>query len=42
MLFPSKPPEFMRSVGASLNIRVHEIADVLHTFFLNMVEEEDD
>jgi hypothetical protein len=40
-LFASKPPEFMQSVGASLNVGVNELADVLHTFFLNVVEEED-
>ena len=36
----------MLSVGASLNLRVNELADVLHTFFLNVVledvDEEDD
>ena len=40
-LVPTKPPEFMTSVGASLNVGVNELADVLHTFFLNVVEEED-
>ena len=41
-VFVSKPPEFMTSVGASLNVAVNELADVLHTFFLNVQEEEDD
>lgn len=40
-LFSSKPQEFMTSVGASLNVGVNELADVLHTFFLNVVEEDD-
>ena len=35
-LFTSKPPEFMASVGASLNVAVDDLADVLHTFFLNV------
>lgn len=41
-LFSSKPEEFMESVGASLNVGVNELADVLHTFYLNVVDEEDD
>ena len=40
-LFATKPQEFIGSVGASLNFGVNELADVLHTFFLNVVEEED-
>ena len=40
-LFSSKPQEFIDSVGASLNVGVNELADVLHTFFLNVVEEND-
>jgi hypothetical protein len=42
MLFSTKPPEFMTSVGASLNLGVNELADVLHTFFLNVVQGDDD
>jgi hypothetical protein len=38
-LFSSKPEEF---IGTSLNVGVNELADVLHTFFLNVVEENDD
>ncbi len=34
-------PEFIESVGGSLNKGVNELADVLHTFFLNVVSEED-
>ena len=30
MLFSTKPPAFMTSVGASLNVGVNELADVLH------------
>jgi hypothetical protein len=41
-LFSTKPPAFMTSVGASLNLGVNEVADVLHTFFLNVVSEEDE
>lgn len=40
-LYKTKPPEFMTSVGASLNLGVNELADVLHTFFLNVVSEDD-
>ncbi len=38
-LYPSRPPEFVESVGHSLNLGVNELADVLHTFFLNVVSE---
>jgi len=38
-LFLSKPPEFMTSAGGSLNVAVNELADVLRTFFLNVVED---
>ena len=31
--------EYKDSVGHSLNLGVNELADVLHTFFLNVVEE---
>jgi hypothetical protein len=31
---------FMTSVGASLNLAVNELADVLHTFFVNVVVED--
>ena len=32
--------EFLVSVGASLNLGANTLADVLHTFFLNVVDEE--
>lgn len=41
-LFNTKPPQFVTSAGASLNLGVNELADVLHTFFLNVVSEEDE
>jgi hypothetical protein len=34
-------PRFLASVGASLNLGVNELADVLHTFYLNVVAEPD-
>jgi hypothetical protein len=34
------PPEFIASVEASLNLAVNELADVLHTFFLNVVSDD--
>jgi hypothetical protein len=34
-------PQFLASVGASLNLAVNELADVLHTFYLNVVAEPD-
>ena len=38
-LYPTRPQEFVESVGHSLNLGVNELADVLHTFFLNVVSE---
>lgn len=38
-LYPTRPSEFVESVGQSLNLGVNELADVLHTFFLNVVSE---
>ena len=38
-LYPSRPQAFIDSVGHSLNLGVNELADVLHTFFLNVVVE---
>ena len=35
-----RPQKFVDSVGESLNLGVNELADVLHTFFLNVVDEE--
>jgi len=35
-------PAFLASVGASLNIGVNELADVLHSFYRNVVAEDDD
>jgi hypothetical protein len=40
-LYPSRPQTFIDSTGHSLNLAVNELADVLHTFFLNVVEEEE-
>lgn len=40
MLYPTRPQQFIDSAGASLNLGVNELADVLHTFFLNVVSEE--
>jgi len=40
--FPAKPQTFVNSAGASLNFGVNELADVLHTFCLNVVAEDDD
>jgi hypothetical protein len=39
-LFPTKPPEFIASVKAFLNLAVNELADVLHTFFVNVVSDD--
>lgn len=39
-LYPSRPQVFIDSTGHSLNLAVNELADVLHTFFLNVVSEE--
>jgi hypothetical protein len=39
-LYPSRPQEFIDSTGHSLNLAVNELADVLHTFFLNVVSED--
>lgn len=38
-LYTTRPPTFVASVGASLNLGVNVLADVLHTFFLNVVDE---
>ena len=38
-LFSTKPLEYIASTGASLNLGVNELADVLHTFFLNVVSD---
>lgn len=40
LLFSTKPQEYIDSVGDSLNLAVNELADVLHTFYLNVVQEE--
>ena len=42
VLFAKKPQEFIDSVGAALNLGVNELADVLHTFFVNVVDQDDD
>lgn len=39
-LFTQKGQEYIDSIGHSLNLGVNELADVLHTFFLNVVSEE--
>lgn len=36
----NRDDEFVDSVGASLNLGVNTLADVLHTFFLNVVDED--
>jgi hypothetical protein len=40
--FNDKDDAYLDSVGASLNLAVNELADVLHTFFLNVVREDDE
>lgn len=40
-LWSTKPQSYIDSIGHSLNLGVNELADVLHTFFLNVVSEED-
>ena len=39
-LYPTKGQDFIDSAGESLKLAVNELADVLHTFFLNIVGEE--
>lgn len=39
--WPTKGQAYLDSIGHSLNLGVNELADVLHTFFLNVVSEED-
>ena len=39
LLYPARPQPFINSVGASLNLGVKELGDVLHTFLLNVVSE---
>lgn len=38
-LYSTKPQHYVESIGASLNTGVNELADVLHTFYLNVVTE---
>jgi len=38
-LWSTKPQSYLDSIGHSLNLGVNELADVLHTFYLNVVEE---
>ena len=40
-LWSTKPQSYLDSIGHSLNLGANEQADVLHTFFLNVVSEED-
>lgn len=40
-LWSSKPQAYLDSIGHSLNLGANELADVLHTFFLNVVSEDD-
>jgi hypothetical protein len=40
--FNDKDDVYLDSVGTSLNLAVNELADVLHTFFLNVVREDDE
>jgi len=37
-----KPQNFIDSIGESLNYGVNELVDVLHTFYLNVVEEDEE
>ena len=39
-LYTTRPAHFVTSVGASLNYGTNVMADVLHTFFLNVVDED--
>ena len=39
--FDNKNQTYIDSVGNSLNAGANELADVLHTFFLNVVEEDE-
>ena len=39
--WPTKGQAYLDSIGHSLNLGVNELADVLHTFFLNVVSEDD-
>jgi hypothetical protein len=39
-LWPTKGQAYLDSIGHSLNLGVNELADVLHTFFLNVVSED--
>lgn len=39
-LWSTKPQPYLDSIGHSLNLGVNELADVLHTFFANVVSEE--
>jgi hypothetical protein len=38
----AKNQQYLDSVGHALNLAVNELADVLHTFFLNVVDESDE
>jgi hypothetical protein len=40
-LWSTKPQSYLDRIGHSLNLGVNELADVLHTFFLNVVSEDD-
>ena len=39
-LYSARPQRYTDSIGHSLNLAVNELADVLHTFFLNVVDED--
>lgn len=39
-LYKTKGQEYLDSIGHSLNLGVNELADVLHTFHLNVVAEQ--
>jgi hypothetical protein len=39
--FANKDQVYLDSVGHALNLGVNELADVLHTFFLNVVSEDE-
>jgi hypothetical protein len=40
-LWAAKPLSYVEGIGHSLNLGVNELADLLHTFLLNVVSEED-
>ena len=39
-LWATKPQPYLDCIGHSLNLGVNELADVLHTYFVNVADEE--